>query len=174
MQFSWKNLKTALGEMVTSKQLSEESAKLIQGAVENDTAPSASVPPSAPAPVVVPVAATPSAPVATLPTTPAPAQAATTPVTEPTAQVPAQANENTELEKLRAEVQKLTQENTSLKAKATPGLAAAVPSEDLTQSPKAPSTTETPSAHYEDLKRIKAKFTRFGLSDDINLGDSPE
>lgn len=154
MQFSWKNLKEALGELVTSKQLSVESAKLIQTSVETDVSPT---PPTTasetPTPAVARVVSAPA---------PVPVAAPATPVaTSPIAVVAVAENE--ELVRLRAE-------NAVLKAKVTPGLAAAVPTDDATQSGQS-NTANEENKHYADLKRIQGKFKKFGLTAEINLGD---
>jgi hypothetical protein len=154
MQISWKNLKAALGELVTSKQLSEDSANLIADSATNDVTaetvttlePVAAAVPATPEPVAVAVPA--PAP------TPAPAPA-----------VPAA--DADELAKLRAE-------NAALKAKVTPGLAAAVPTDDATQTATTPKNAQAENSHYARLKRIKEKYTRFGLTAEIDLGEPAE
>jgi hypothetical protein len=154
MQISWKNLKAALGELVTSKQLSEDSANLIADSATNDVTaetvttlePVAAAVPATHEPVAVAVPA--PAP------TPAPAPA-----------VPAA--DADELAKLRAE-------NAALKAKVTPGLAAAVPTDDATQTATTPKNAQAENSHYARLKRIKEKYTRFGLTAEIDLGEPAE
>lgn len=157
MQISWKNLKAALGELVTSKQLSEDSAKLIADSATNDVTaetvttlePVAAAVPATPEPVAVAVPAP----------TPAPAPAV------PVAAVPAA--DADELAKLRAE-------NAALKAKVTPGLAAAVPTDDATQTATTPQNAQAENSHYARLKRVKEKYTRFGLTAEIDLGEPAE
>lgn len=159
MQISWKNLKAALGELVTSKQLSEDSAKLIADSATNDVTaetvttlePVAAAVPATPEPVAVAV----SAPA------PTPAPAPAVPVAAVTA---ADADE---LAKLRAE-------NAALKAKVTPGLAAAVPTDDATQTATTPQNAQAENSHYARLKRVKEKYTRFGLTAEIDLGEPAE
>jgi hypothetical protein len=157
MQISWKNLKAALGELVTSKQLSEDSAKLIADSATNDVTaetvttlePVAAAVPATPEPVAVAVPA------------PAPTPAPAVPV----AAVPAA--DADELAKLRAE-------NAALKAKVTPGLAAAVPTDDATQTATTPKVAQAENSHYARLKRVKEKYTRFGLTAEIDLGEPAE
>lgn len=155
MQISWKNMKAAIAELVTSKQLSVESAKLITDSAESDISAETSQPADlAPAPVAVaapaPVPA-PAVPVAAAPV------AATTPA-------------NDEVATLKAQLAQANAENATLKAKVTPGLAAAVPNDDATQT-SAPKVAEEENPHYADLKRIKKQYGRFGLTAEIDLGD---
>lgn len=171
MQFSWTKVKDALLNLTTSNKLSEAEASAIQAAIESDAASVAAEGAATPvvqAPAVVPAAASaevPAAPapvaqVTTQPPVPAPAPVAAAPTT------PA-ATEPDELAKLRAE-------NARLKAQITPALAAAVPSEDATQTGKGQTAEDAPNAYYADLKRIKEKYNRFGLSGYIKLGNDSE
>lgn len=142
-----------MGELTTSNKLGQAEAKLITDSIEADTsatsqsqASTGTEPPSA-------VATTVSAPATVSPT---PTAAATPSV--PTA------SEDEELARLRTE-------NAQLRAKVTPGLAAAVPTEDATQSGRGTTADEGENAHFANLKRIKEKYSRFGLTAEIDLGE---
>ena len=165
MQFSWTKVKDALLNLTTSNKLTEAEATALQAAIESDAASVATAGIATPvvqAAVVVPAAAS-----AEVPTAPAPVAQVTTQPTTPVPVAAAPAAESDELTKLRAE-------NARLKSQITPALSAAVLSEDLTQTGQATTAEEAPNAYYADLKRIKAKFKRFGLTDDIKLGDETE
>lgn len=158
MEISWTNLKKVMGNLVTSKALAEADAALITQSVEAD----------ATALMPTPVAETPTAAVAVAAPVPVPIAAPAPAV--PVAAAPVAApSANDELATLRAHNAQLAAENSTLKAKVTPGLAAAVPSEDATQTGSAMAGEEE-NPHYADLKRIKSKFNRWGLTAEINLG----
>lgn len=175
MQFSWQNLKAAIAEMVTSKQLSVESGKLITDAVEADVSgTSASAVPATPpvaattpvattTPTDAPAAAAPaaSAPVVPVPVAPAAPVAATTTVPVADADVQKQ------LADAQAEIRRL-------KAAQTPGLAAAAAAGDITQQSGKTSASGDENPHFANLKRIKAKYKAFGLTDEINVGSSED
>lgn len=166
MQLNWKNLKEVVGNLVTSNKLSQEEAQRLQSAVDADAtatteppAPVAAAPtaPVTPAPVAAPA---PPAPVAAVvppvaPTAPAPVAAAPAPAA-PTAA------ETSELERLRAE-------NAALKASQNQTIAAAgVPAGDVTNGNATPKGEEV-NPHFADLKRIKDKYGKFGLTAEIVL-----
>ena len=166
MQISWTKVKDALLNLTTSNKLTEAEAKAIEQAIESD----ASVGTAATTTPVVQAAVSVPAVVASSEATAAPvsvAQVATLPTTPaPVATVPVQASADAD------ELARLKAENARLKAQITPAVAAAVPIEDLTQTGGTSGNGQaTPNAYYEDLKRIKAKFTRFGLTNEIDLGE---
>lgn len=167
MSLSWKSLRAAVQDLVTAKHLTEENGQMLQNAAEADfTAESGTPPVAATTPVATttptaaPAAAAPAAPVATAPVDPAAPVAATTPVPVADADVQKQ------LADAQAEIRRL-------KAAQTPGLAAAAAAGDIQQSGK-PSATGEKNSHFENLKRIKAEYNRFGLTDEINLGSSQD
>lgn len=161
MQFSWQNLKTAIAELVSSKQLSVESGKLITDAVESDVSVSA-VPSTPTASAVATEPAPPAAPVATTePPKPAPVPVASTEA-QPPAPTPVTAQTD-ELAQLKAE-------NARLKAQLNPAIVAAIPSGDATQTTGNATATLEENKHFARLKTIKEKYGRFGLTAEIELG----
>lgn len=159
MNLSWTNLKKVMGELTTSNKLGQAEAKLITDSVEADAQAGAVADAGEAAPTPVAVAAPVPAPVV------APAPSAPVAVAAPAVPV-AVSSENEELVRLRAE-------NAQLKAKVTPGLAAAVPTEDATQtaSGKGASATEE-NKHFARLERIKKTYGKFNLTAEIDLGEA--
>lgn len=158
MNFSWKNFQKVIGELTTSNKLGQAEAKLITDSIEADALAVADAGTDAP-PTPVAVAAPVPAPVS------APAPSAPVAVAAAPAVPVAVATENEELVRLRAE-------NAQLKAKVTPGLAAAVPTEDATQTGKGTTANEGGNKYFAKLKRIKEKHNRFGLTALIDLGET--
>lgn len=157
MKLSWKNLQNVIGELTTSNKLGQAEAKLITDSVEADTLAVADVGETPPTPVAV-AAPVPAPVVSPAPSAPVAVAAPAVPV--------AVASENEELVRLCAE-------NAQLKTKVTPGLAAAVPTEDATQTGKGSTANEgEENKHYADLKRIKGKYGKFNLTAEIDLGET--
>lgn len=163
MSLSWKSLRAAVQDLVTAKHLTEENGQMLQNAAEADFTAESGTPPVAATTPVAPATTTPTAtaaPAAAAPAAPAAPVAATTPV--PVADDDVQK----QLADAQAEIRRL-------KAAQTPGLAAAAAAGDIQQSGK-PSATGEKNSHFENLKRIKAEYNRFGLTDEINLGSSQD
>lgn len=170
MSLSWKSFRAAVQELVTAKHLTEENGQMLQNAAEADftaesgTPPVAAIPPVATTtPTAAPAAA---APAASAPVVPAPVAPAA-PVAETTTVPVADADVQKQLADAQAEIRRL-------KAAQTPGLAAAAAAGDITQQSGKTSASGEKNSHFENLKRIKAQYNRFGLTDEINLGSSQD
>ncbi|MCP1384459.1 hypothetical protein [Runella salmonicolor] len=171
MQLNWKNLKEVVGNLVTSNKLSQEEAQRLQSAVDVDATATNEPPAAAPvaaATITAEAATNAGAAIAAVvaAAAPAPVAPAVVPPAAPVAAAPAPAAptaaETSELERLRAE-------NAALKASQNQTITAAgVPAGDVTNGNAAPKGEEV-NPHFADLKRIKEKYGKFGLTAEIVL-----